>query len=108
MEGLDKKLPDFRHGFESAAAERVGVDGNAAPADDTETLGVGSGFDGGPSFVNNGSRKKSETDSEKLREGDSQLLGAGAEESLRKRREQTGTVAASSVGINAATMGEAP
>jgi len=32
VERLDEKLPDFGHRFERAAAERIGVGGNAAPA----------------------------------------------------------------------------
>jgi hypothetical protein len=38
----DEELPYFGHRFESFAAERVGVGGDAAPAEDAEALGVGS------------------------------------------------------------------
>src|SRR5882757_5338909 len=105
MEKFDEKLPDFRHRFERAAAERIGVGRNAAPADDAEALGVGGGFDGGAGFVEHGGRDKREADGEHLREFNSLLLGASAEESLRKRSEQAG--AAGTVGINASTVGEA-
>ena len=42
----DEKLPALRHGFESAAAEAVGIYGNLAPAEDAEALLIGGGLDG--------------------------------------------------------------
>jgi hypothetical protein len=107
LEGLDEKLTDLRHGFESTPAKRVGVDGNAAPADDAQALGIGRRFDGGASFVNDGSGKKRESDGKEFGEVDSLFLRASAEEGLRKRSEQTGAVAAGSVSVNTATVGEA-
>ncbi len=107
MEGLDEKLPDFWHRLERAAAERISVGGNAAPADDAEAFGVGSGFDGGAGFVEHGGRDKREADGEHFGQFNSLLLSASAEESLRKRSKQSGAIAAGTVGINASTVGEA-
>lgn len=107
VERLDEKLPDFGHRFERAAAERIGVGGNAAPADNAEALGVGGGFDGGAGFVEGGGRDKREADCKDFGEFDSLLLGAGAEERMRKRCKKTGAVAAGTVGVDAAAVGEA-
>src|SRR5467141_461053 len=106
MKRLDEKLPNFGHGFKSTAAQGIGVYRNATPADDTEALGVSGGFDGRASFIKHGGRKKGEADGEHFRQLDSLLLRAGAEESLGERSEQSGAVAAGSIGINAAAMGE--
>jgi hypothetical protein len=107
VERLDEKLPDLGHGFESAAAQRIGVHGNAAPADDAETLGVRGSFDRGAGIVNLGRRKKGEADCERFGEFNSLLQSAGTEEGLRERSEQTGAIAAGAVGIDTTTVGEA-
>jgi hypothetical protein len=107
MEWLDEELPDFRHRFERAAAERIGVGRNAAPADDAEALGVGSGFDGGAGFVEHEGRDERKSDGKQFGEFNSLLLGAGAEEGLRERSEKACAVAAGAVGVDAATVREA-
>jgi hypothetical protein len=106
MKGLDEKLPNFRHGFKSTAAQGIGVYRNAAPADDAEALGVRGGFNGRAGFVNHGGGKKSEADGERFGEFNSLLLSAGAEESLGERSEQSGAVAAGSVRVDSASVGE--
>src|SRR6266851_936520 len=47
VEWRDEKLPAFRHGFKSAAAEAFGIYGDTAPTEDAEALLIGRGFDGG-------------------------------------------------------------
>jgi hypothetical protein len=106
MERLDEKLPDFGHGFESAAAQRIGVHGNTAPANNAEALGVRGSFHGSAGFVNLGRRKKCEANGERLREFNSLLLSTCAEERLWERSEQAGAVSAGAVGVDAAAVGE--
>src|SRR4029077_17025982 len=103
----DEKLPDFWHGFERAAAERICVCGDATPADDAEAFGVGGGLDGAASFVHIGSGKKSKTDGEHFREIDALLFRACAEKRLRERSEQAGAVAAGAISVYTAAMREA-
>src|SRR6266478_676347 len=107
MESFDEKLPNLWHRFEGAAAQRMRVCRNAAPANDAEALGVRSGFDGSAGFVEHGGRKKGEAHREHFGELNSLLLRTGTEEWLRKRSEQTGAVAAGAVGVNSSTVGEA-
>jgi hypothetical protein len=107
MERFNKKLPNFGHGFQRTAAQRIGVDGHTAPPNDAKTLGVGGGFNGGTGFVDDGRRKKSDADREHFGQVNSLLLSASAEEELWERSEQTGAVAAGSIGVDATTMGEA-
>src|SRR5207245_1275575 len=106
MERLDEKLPNLRHCFQGAAPQRIGVYGDAAPADDAEALGVRGDFNGCTRLVNSGRSKKSKTDGERFGQVHSLLLSTGAEKGLRKRSEQTCSVAASSVGVDASTVGE--
>jgi hypothetical protein len=103
----DVELPNFRHGFESFAAERIRVGGDAAPAEDAEALGVGCGFDCGFGINGGGSGKKGEAEAEDLGEVNALLLRAGAEKIVRERGEEACAVAAGSVGIDAAAVGEA-
>ena len=82
MERRDEKLPGLRHGFQSAAAEAIGIHRNAAPAEDAETLLIGGGFDGGLGVGNGVGREKSEAEAELFREFDSLFGGFGFEEIL--------------------------
>src|SRR5216683_1553240 len=107
MEGFDEELPNFGHGFQRAAAQRIGVHGHAAPSDDAKTLGVRGGFNGGASFVDDRRRKKSEADGKHFWQRNSLLLSARAEEGLWERSEQTGAVAAGAVGVDTSAVGEA-
>ena len=107
MERLDEELPDFRHGFEGAAAERIGIHGNAAPAENAEALGVGGGFDGGASFLGFGGEEKREANGEDFGQLDALLLRARAEEGLGERSEQAGAVAAGAIGVDSTAVGEA-
>src|SRR5260370_40608374 len=107
VEWFYEELPDFWHRLECAAAKRICVGRNAAPADDAEALGVCGGLNCRAGFVNLGGWKKSEADCEHFGQVGSRLLSASAEEGLRKRREQSGTVTAGAVGIDAAAVGEA-
>jgi hypothetical protein len=107
VKGLDEKLPDFWHGFERAAAERIGVYGNATPTDDAEALGVSGGLDGAAGFIHFGNGKKSETYTEHFWKINALLFRAGAKERLWERGEKTGAVAAGTVGVNSTAMGEA-
>jgi hypothetical protein len=107
MKWLDEKLPNFGHRFQSAATQRIGIHGHAAPADDAQALGARGEFNGGAGFVNGGRRKKGKTDREHFRQVNSLLLSASAEKGLRERSEQTGAVAAGSVGVDSATVSEA-
>ncbi len=75
--------------------------------DDAEALGVGGRFDGGAGFVEDGRGDKSEANSEHFREFNSLLLCASAEKTLGERSEQACAVAAGTIGINAAAVGEA-
>src|SRR4029077_9649205 len=106
MERRDEELPGLRHGLEREPAERSSVDRNAAPAQDAETFGVGSGFDGEAGIDGRRCRKKCKAKTILLGKVDSLLLRAGLKESLRDRGEQTRSVAASAIGIDAATVGE--
>src|SRR5438132_12858254 len=101
MERLDEKLPNLRHCFQGAAPQRIGVYGDAAPADDAEALSVRGDFDGCAGFLHGGRRKKGKTNREHFGQINSLLLSAGAEKGLRKRSEQTCSVAASSVRVDA-------
>src|SRR5438309_11679103 len=107
MEGLDEKLPNLRHCFQGAAPQRIGVYGHTTPADDAEALGVRGHFHGCAGLVNSGRSKKSKTDGERFGQVDSLPLSAGAEKGLRKRSEQTCSVAAGSVRVDASTVGKA-
>src|SRR2546430_15016622 len=107
MERLDEKLPNLRHCFQGAAPQRIGVYGDAAPADDAEALSVRSDFNGCTRFVNSGRRKKCKTDGEHFRQVDSLLLSAGAEKGLRKRSDPPGAVAAGAVRVDASAVGKA-
>src|SRR5258708_24336472 len=107
MKGSDEELRNFGHGFKRGAAQGIGVHGQAAPADDAQALSVGSGFNGCAGFLNDGRRKKGEADREYFGQLDSLLLGAGAEEGLWERSEQTGAVAAGSVRVDTSAVGEA-
>jgi hypothetical protein len=107
MEWFNKKLPNFGHRFQRSAAQRIGVHGHAAPADDAEAFGVCGGFNGGAGFVDDGGRKKGEADREHLGQINSLFLSAGTEESLWERSEQTSTVAAGAIGVNSSAVGEA-
>jgi hypothetical protein len=103
----DEKLPDFRHGFESFAAERIRIGGDATPAEDAEALGVGGGSDGGFCINGGGGRKKGEAEAEDFREVDALLLRARTEKIVRERGEEASAVATGAIGIDAAAVGEA-
>jgi hypothetical protein len=106
MEGFDEELPDFGHRFESAASERIGIGGDAAPADDAQPLGVGGGFDAGAGFGNFRRRKKGKSNGEQLGQPNSLLLSAGAKEGLWERCEQTGAIAAGAIRIHSTAVSE--
>ena len=103
----DEELPNLRHRFESAAAERVRVGGHAAPAEDAKALRVGGGFDGGPGFSGCTGWKKCETQAKDFWEVDALLLRAGTEKILRERGEEACAIAAGAVGIDAAAVSQA-
>jgi hypothetical protein len=107
MEGFDKKLPNFGHGFERAAPQGIGIHRHAAPSDDAQALGVRRNFNGRAGFLSDGRWKKGETDPEHLGQLNSLLLSAGTEEGLRERSEQTGAIAAGSIRVDASAVGEA-
>lgn len=107
MERLDEELPDFRHGFEGAAAEGIGVHGNATPAENAEALGVGGGFDGGAGFGGFRGGEKREADGELFGQFNAKFLRAGTEVGLWKRSQEAGAIAAGSIGVDSAAMGEA-
>jgi len=107
MERFDEKLPDFRHCFESTAAQRIGIHGHPAPPDDAQPLGVRRRFNGRAGFLNYGGRKKGETDRKHFGQLNSLLLSAGPKEGLWERSEQTGAVAAGSIGVDPSAVGEA-
>src|SRR6266481_977000 len=60
VERGDEELPDLGHCFEGAAAERVCVRGDAAPAEDAKALGIGGGFNCDFSLGRCGGWKKGE------------------------------------------------
>jgi hypothetical protein len=103
----DIELPDLGHGFESFAAEGVCVGGYPAPAEDAETLGVGGGFYRGPSVSRCDSWEKGKPQAENFRKIDALLLRTSAEELVGKRGQQACSVAAGTVGIDAAAVSEA-
>src|SRR5207302_9479895 len=106
MEWLDEELPNFRHRFLGSATQRIGIHGDAALAAHAQALGVRGDFNGCARFLNGGRRKKRKTYGEPFGQFDSLLLSTGAEEGLRERSEQTGAVAAGSVGVDSASVGE--
>jgi hypothetical protein len=106
MERLDKKLPDFRHGFERPAAQRIGVHGHPAPSNDTQPLGICSDFDGRPCFLDHRGRQKGKPDRKHLNQLNSLLLGSGAEKRLGERSQQPCAIAAGSVRVNSAAVRE--
>jgi hypothetical protein len=107
MEGFDKKLPNFGHRFESAAAQRIGIHWDPAPSDDAQPLGVRRGFNGRAGILHHGSRQKGKADREPFGQLNSLLLGAGTEEGLRERSEQTGAVTAGAIRVDSTAVGEA-
>jgi len=107
MEGFDKKLPNFGHRFESAAAQRIGIHWDLAPSDDAQPLGVRCGFNGRASIFHHGSGKKGKADREHFRQLNSLLLSAGTEEGVRERGEQTGAVTAGAIRVDSSAVGEA-
>src|SRR5690349_9667005 len=83
VKGRDVELPDFRHCFQGAAAEAIGVDGNATPASDAQALRLRGGLHGGAGFRGLLRGEESEAQSENLGQLDSLLAGAGTEKGNR-------------------------
>ena len=107
MERRDEELPDFGHGLESFAAERVRVGGDAAPAENAEALGVGGGGDCRFGVGRCCGWEKCETQAEYFWQIDALLLRAGTEKFVREGGQQAGAVAAGAVGIDTAAVGQA-
>src|SRR5260370_27749968 len=107
MKGLDEDMTNCGLGSGGAGTKGISMHGDGAPADDAQALGAGGDFNGGAGLVNGGRRKKGKTDREHFRQVNSLLLSASAEKGLRERSEQTGAVAAGSVGVDSATVSEA-
>ncbi len=107
MEGLDKKLPNFGHRFQSPAPQTIGIHRHPAPADDAHSLGVRRDFNSRAGFLKDRRRKKSEADPEHFGQLNSLLLSADTEEGLWERSEQTCAIAAGSIRVDASTVGEA-
>ena len=103
----DEELPDFGHRFESFAAERVRVGGDAAPAEDAEALGVGGGVYSGFGVGRRCGWEKCKPQAEYFWQIDALLLRAGAEKFVRERGQQAGTVAAGAIGVDSAAVGQA-
>jgi hypothetical protein len=107
MKRRDEELPRFRHGFQSAATQAVGIYGNAAPSVDAEALLFSGVFDGGFGVGSGILREKGEAYAELVGELDSLFCGFGAEEGFWECGEKAGTVAAGAIGVNSTAMGEA-
>src|SRR5580704_5448549 len=107
VERRDEELPDFGHGLESFAAERVCVGGDAAPAENAKALGVGGGFYRGFGVGRGSGWKKGEAQAKDSWEVYSLLLRAGTKEFVRERGQQACAVAAGAVGVDTAAMGKA-
>src|SRR5258708_7122894 len=107
MKGRDKKLPALRHGFQSATAKAVGIDRNTAPAEDSQAFLVSGSLDGGFGGRCRVRWKESETQAELIGELDSLLGGLCLKEGFGERGKQASTIAAGSIGIDTAPMGEA-
>jgi len=73
-------LPGLGLGFERAAAEAIGIYRHAAPAENAQTLLIGSGFDGGFRCAYGIRWEKREAEAELFGEFDSLLGGFGREE----------------------------
>jgi len=103
----DEKLPNLRHGLESAAAERVCIGGNTAPAQDAKSLGIGGGFHCGAGTCCSCGRKKCQAQAEDFWQFDALLFRASPEKFVRERGEQAGAVTASTIGVHSAAVSEA-
>jgi hypothetical protein len=103
----DEELPNLRHRFESAATERVGVGWDTSPAENAQALDVGGGFHRGSGDSSGRNWKKRKPQTKYFGQINSLLVRAGAEKFAGEGGQQTSTVAAGPVGIDAASMRQA-
>jgi hypothetical protein len=104
MKRLDKKLPDLWHGFQGLAAQRIHIYRDPPPPRHAQPLGISSSFDCRASFPSRCSRQKRRAHGKNFGQLNPFFLRAGAEKTLWERGEQSGAIAAGTIGIHSAAV----
>src|SRR6267143_2404942 len=106
VEGLDEKLPNFRLGFEGAAAQGVGVDWNAAPSEHAEPFGISCSLDCRLGFFGLRGGEKREAYPKYFGEYDSLLRRSCSEKRLWQGGQEPRAVSADAIRVDPAAVRE--